>query len=313
LVLEQAADDVKQFISKWYTPHAPAIFSEDNRRRMYHNNLVNSNQKPLGAQCYIPCYTLIHIACQKLANEEPTPMISVGGKAVHGIERGQTVEDFLSKSLIPPPTPSTNSTAQVAEIEEGEEDEIPEPTPDVSKEIDEMYRPPPQGQGYQRGYPRQGQGPPGFSRPQGNESQGQQALNMQLQHAQNKLAQMKHLVQNQDHVQGQIAQLNQAMNQVAANKLTHEENQPLALNVEKVLVEKPPFQSSRFQELPVDTEKVALGYHVDITPKDEKGEPIRTIPFCYLCTAADAHLLDTSELDIETAFQAAVQLINGKT
>ena len=48
----------------------------------------------------------------------------------------------------------------------------------------------------------------------------------------------------------------------------------------------------------------------DIERRDERDTNRAVAP---LKPAADAHLLDTSELDIETAFQAAVQLIDGST
>ena len=48
----------------------------------------------------------------------------------------------------------------------------------------------------------------------------------------------------------------------------------------------------------------------DLKRRDERDTTRAVAP---LKPAADAHLLDTSELDIETAFQAAVQLIDGKT
>ena len=48
----------------------------------------------------------------------------------------------------------------------------------------------------------------------------------------------------------------------------------------------------------------------DIIRRDERDTNRAIAP---LKPAADAHLLDTSELDIETAFQAAVKLINGST
>ena len=48
----------------------------------------------------------------------------------------------------------------------------------------------------------------------------------------------------------------------------------------------------------------------DIERRDERDTNRAVAP---LKPAADAHLLDTSELDIETAFQAAVRLIDGST
>lgn len=48
----------------------------------------------------------------------------------------------------------------------------------------------------------------------------------------------------------------------------------------------------------------------DIKRRDERDTTRAVAP---LKPAADAHLLDTSELDIETAFQAAVKLIDGST
>jgi cytidylate kinase len=48
----------------------------------------------------------------------------------------------------------------------------------------------------------------------------------------------------------------------------------------------------------------------DIIRRDERDTNRAVAP---LKPAADAHLLDTSELDIETAFQAAVDLIDGST
>ena len=48
----------------------------------------------------------------------------------------------------------------------------------------------------------------------------------------------------------------------------------------------------------------------DIERRDERDTNRAVAP---LKPAADAHLLDTSELDIETAFQAAVRVIDGST
>ncbi len=48
----------------------------------------------------------------------------------------------------------------------------------------------------------------------------------------------------------------------------------------------------------------------DLKRRDERDTTRAVAP---LRPAADAHLLDTSELDIETAFQAAVKLIDGET
>ncbi|MGI9463730.1 MAG: (d)CMP kinase [Aestuariivirgaceae bacterium] len=48
----------------------------------------------------------------------------------------------------------------------------------------------------------------------------------------------------------------------------------------------------------------------ELKRRDERDTTRAVAP---LKPAADAHLLDTSELDIETAFQAAVQLIDGST
>lgn len=48
---------------------------------------------------------------------------------------------------------------------------------------------------------------------------------------------------------------------------------------------------------------------LDLQRRDERDRTRATSP---LRPAPDAHLLDTSELDIETAFQVAVQLIDGK-
>ena len=48
----------------------------------------------------------------------------------------------------------------------------------------------------------------------------------------------------------------------------------------------------------------------DIERRDERDTTRAVAP---LKPAADAHLLDTSELDIETAFQAAVRVIDGST
>jgi hypothetical protein len=301
LVLEQAADDVKQVISKWYTPYAPPIFAEDARRKVQHNNVLNSNQHNTGGQCYIPCYTLIDIACQKLANVEAMAVITVGGKAIHGIEKGESIEDFLREmpslpSTLPPPEPK-----KVEEVEVEEEDEPPLPTIVAdSKDIEEMYRQNPhlltnnnRGRYEQRqSQPQQGyQNQQGYQQPQqgfqrqnndghlNQANQANQALNVQLVQAQNKLAQMKQIVQNHEQVRGQLAQLNQ----VAIPKQP-DEHQQLAQNADKVLVENPPFQSARFTQLPTtEREKIPLGYQIDIQPKDAQGKPIKTIPFCFLC------------------------------
>jgi hypothetical protein len=95
-----------------------------------------------------------------------------------------------------------------------------------------------------------------------------QALNNQLVYLTNKVTQVKQMVSDQ---------------QKGPQEAQEPSPNQLALNNEDVLVEKPPFQSKKFEDLPDEPDKIHPSYEFSIIPKDKYGEPLK-INICLKCT-----------------------------
>jgi hypothetical protein len=273
-----AEEDIKVLLKRWFPHLATDIIARAKRKQRMYHHLISLGQNPPPEDTWSPCYDLIEFAIKGLGNQPPLgnlhpkaqPPRGNPPRHVHEVEAESAPlpdllqdlpEEFDNKENVPPTMDNVEceelynqAPMRIAQNNDRRRDYAP---PNYPVARAQEYRPRPQQQQLQQ-QPQQH-----FQQqsPQNQQQPGQAMIKFhnRLNEMNNQMDKMKLLLQGQ------------------------RGNAELDQNITKNLVERPPYQSAKFNSLPKEGNRIVPGYEVDQSPKDSQGKPVQNIPYCYLC------------------------------
>jgi hypothetical protein len=314
LALPNAQEDLKIFLSRFFPHMAPEIFAATARRKLHYEQAMKLYEDGMGSYphetiLYSPCADMVNVALSRLHNNpEPLPVaVSQVPKQVHEIEQAPVAKAISSASestssikVNLQPTNIDDTIFTKIPIEEMTEATISEITDPEGKQICELYQNR-QGAQLRQNFPPGNRPMQIQQRPQiqfGNQDRAQNKNQLQYQpqgQAQNQANQNQHQAQQQaNQAQGQAhfqhqdnhlnvtKRLNECQHDVEKIKLMLEKrlgNDNLADNVNKVIIPKPQYQSTKFDGIPeLPSDRRPRGQEIEMIPKERIGHT-----FCQLC------------------------------